>query len=159
MLSRIAIVVGAVLLVVAVVALTFVIGMRRKSRPVLDAVRRMNRALLNPRQMKSAGTPGAYASIVRHTGRRSGRPYETPVVATPIEGGFVIALPYGRRSDWLRNVLAAGSATIVHEGGEYRVGGPELLAMETAEEWFPEKDRRGHRMFGVDTALRVRSAA
>ena len=45
-----------------------------------NTVRRFNRAFGNPHQMKTAGTPGAYASVIRHVGRKTGRSYETPVV-------------------------------------------------------------------------------
>jgi hypothetical protein len=68
-------------------AIAFMLGMRARSRPLLDAVRRFNRAVSNPRQMQSAGTPGAYASVIRHTGRSSGRPYATPVGAVAAEDG------------------------------------------------------------------------
>ncbi len=159
MLAIIARVVAAVLIVGAVAGGTFIVGMRRGWRPVVDALRAVNRRVLNPRQMRSAGAPGAYASIVRHSGRRSGRAYETPVVAEATDDGFAVALPYGTRSDWVRNVLAAGRATILDEGSEHRVDRPRLVPMQEVEELFPEKDRRGHRMFGVDRALIVDRAA
>ena len=71
---------GVVLTVVAVVVLVLIalgavwfVGMRTKWRPVIDFQRRANRRVVNPRQMRTAGEPGAYAGIVRHVGRRSGR--------------------------------------------------------------------------------------
>ncbi|MGZ4612806.1 MAG: hypothetical protein ACXV1K_06490 [Kineosporiaceae bacterium] len=51
--------------------------------------------------MRTAGSPGAYASVVRHVGRTSGRRYETPVVPVATDGGFVVPLPYGPGTDWL----------------------------------------------------------
>jgi len=72
-------VVGALLLGLLTVVIVFVLRMRARSQRVLNAVRRVNRAIVNPRQMRSAGTPGAYASVIRHRGRTSGRPYETPL--------------------------------------------------------------------------------
>lgn len=143
-----------VFLVVVGLAVTFVVGMRTKSTAVLGAVRRMNKAVMNPRQMKTAGTPGAYASIVRHVGRASGREYETPVVAVPTEEGFVTALPYGTQSDWVKNVLAAGTAVIVDEGETFTVRDPELVPMDEVADHFPESDQRAHEMFLVDQALR-----
>ena len=68
---------------------------------------------MRPLAMKSSGTPGGNASVVRHVGRKTGRPFETPVKAVATDDGFVIALPYGRNTDWLKNVLASGSATIL----------------------------------------------
>lgn len=141
-------------LALAALAATFVLGMRRKSPAVLGAVRRMNKAVMNPAQLKTAGTPGAYASIVRHEGRRSGRSYETPVVAVATEEGFVTALPYGDAADWVRNVLASGRATVVHEGEVFEVAGPELVDMVEVAALFPPADQRAHEVFGVERALR-----
>jgi hypothetical protein len=56
MLRRTATVVGALVLALLTISIVFVLGMRTKSRPVLNAVRRVNRAFLNPRQMESAGS-------------------------------------------------------------------------------------------------------
>lgn len=142
----------------AAIAVVFLVGMRRKSPVVLGAVRRLNRAVINPQQMKSAGTPGAYAAIIRHTGRTSGRQYETPVGAVATVDGFVIGLPYGTQADWLQNVLASGSATIVHEGETHEVDRPEVLPIDTALTYFTESDTRTFRLFGVDHCLRVRHA-
>src|SRR5688572_30555725 len=125
MLGQIAIVVGLAVLGLAVVLALFVLGMRAKSGVALGAVRLISR-LFNPMQMRSAGTPGAFASIIRHRGRRSGRAYATPVGAVPIDDGFVITLPYGTRAHWVRNVLAAGAATLVSEGRSYEVDRVEV---------------------------------
>ena len=108
--------VGAKVVAVAAVATVFVVGMRTKSPAVVDRVRRFNRAVTNPRVLRSAGTPGASAAVVRHVGRISGRSYETPVGPFAVGDDFVIALPYGPGADWVRNVVASGSATLVHEG-------------------------------------------
>jgi deazaflavin-dependent oxidoreductase (nitroreductase family) len=147
-----------VVLGVATLGLVFLLGMRAKSPPVVDAVRRTNRRVFNPVQLRSAGQPGAYASVVRHVGRTSGRPYATPVGAVQTDDGFVIALPYGTRADWVRNVLAAGSATIVHEGRTYDVVGPRVVATSEVLRFFPESDRRGFRVLHIDDTLQVRLA-
>lgn len=96
--------------------------------------------------------------MVRHVGRASGRAYETPVSAVPTEDGFVIALPYGTNTDWLKNVLASGSATIVHEGNTFRVDRPEVVPASVATPLFSSTDQRTHRLFGVDECLLVRRA-
>ena len=131
-------------------------GMRSKSPAVLNAIRRFNRSVSNPRQMATAGSPGAYASVIRHVGRTSGQEYETPIGAIATEDGFVVALPYGASADWLKNLLASGSAMIVDEGSTYRVDRPEVVTMAKVIEDFPPKERRMVRMFGVDKSLRVR---
>jgi len=147
-----------IVVVGVVVGATFVVGMRTKSSTVQGAVRRMNKAFWNPRSMRTAGTPGAYASVVHHVGRRSGRPYRTPVVPVRVDGGFVIALPYGGRADWVQNVLDAGRATIDHEGERYELERPEIVSTDAVEDCFGASERRSHRAFKVDQCLRLRIA-
>ena len=149
---------GGLLVATVVTGIVFLAGMRAKSPPVLNTVRKMGRAT-KPLVLGSAGTPGAYASVVRHTGRTSGRTYETPVVAQATDDGFVIALPYGANTDWLKNVLASGSATIVDEGDAHEVDQPELADTATVGHLFPAQEQRTHRLFNVDDFLVVRRAA
>jgi hypothetical protein len=106
--------------------------------------------------MRTAGTPGAYAGIIRARGRVSGRLIETPVGIIAHEDGFLIALPYGTQAQWLRNVLAAGEAELVHEGATYAVDRPELIATATVAERFSASDQRLFRMLRVDDCLRLR---
>jgi len=147
---------GALFVGLAAIALVYVLGMRAKSRFVLGPLIRLQRAIINPKQMRSAGTPGAYASVIRHRGRTSGRPYETPVGVVAADDGFLIALVYGSRTNWLQNVLASGSATIVHEGQTYGVDQPEIVPMQAVVDRFPAGDQQGFRLLAVDQALRVR---
>jgi deazaflavin-dependent oxidoreductase (nitroreductase family) len=147
---------GAVLLGLLAVLVAFVVGMRARSPRLLNAVRRMNRAVVNPVQLRSAGTPGAHAAVIRHDGRTSGRPYQTPVGAVPTDDGFVIALVYGPHTDWLKNVLASGSATIVHEGRSHRVDQPEVIPLQAVAGYLSANDQRNLRLIGVDRCLRVR---
>jgi deazaflavin-dependent oxidoreductase (nitroreductase family) len=149
---------GAVALALAALSAVFLVGMRRKSPPVVDTVRRVNRAFFNPRQMASAGTPGAYAAVIRHRGRTSGTAYETPVGAVATDDGFVIGLVYGPRTDWLRNVLAAGGATVVHEGRTVEVDRPEVVPTASMAAAFGDKEFRNLRLFGVDQCLQVHRA-
>ena len=44
-----------------------------------------------------------------HVGRRTGRPYRTPIMLYVRGDRGVIALTYGDRTQWLKNVLAAGT--------------------------------------------------
>jgi hypothetical protein len=147
---------GALVVGLMAVALVFVWGMRSKSPLFLKPFIRIQRSMMNPLQMRSAGTPGAYAGIIRHRGRVSGRSYETPIGPVPVEGGFLIALPYGSRTNWLRNVLAVGAATIIFEGEAYAVERPEVVPMHLVRDRFSAGDRRSFRLLNVDRALRVR---
>jgi deazaflavin-dependent oxidoreductase (nitroreductase family) len=150
------IVVAALLLAVSAIAVVYVLGIRSKSSAVRHAARRFHHGVGNRLQMRSAGTRGAYASVIRHQGRTTGRTYETPVWAVPAGDGFVIAIVYGPGTDWLKNVLAAGEAAIVHHGDTYPVGQPEIVPMDSARAYFPATIARTQRLVGVDRCLRVR---
>jgi deazaflavin-dependent oxidoreductase (nitroreductase family) len=154
-----ALVVGGLILALAGCWVLFAVAMRTKFRPVLDQVRRMNRALANPDALRTAGRPGARASVVHHVGRRTGTPYRTPVVAAATRDGFVIALPYGLRADWAQNVLAAGATIVEHDGNSYRVDHPQVVPAAVAQPCFPRKERWEHRVYGVDEFLRLRHEA
>jgi deazaflavin-dependent oxidoreductase (nitroreductase family) len=156
MLTVILVTLGVLLIAVAIVLTVFAVGMRRKTPWVLNAVRLFARDLGNPRIMKKAGTPGAYASVIKHTGRRSGRSYATPVAAAVTDEGFAIATVYGTNTDWLKNVLADGRATIVHEGRTYPVDRPELVPLEEIEDAFERKELRTLHRYRVTTCLRLR---
>jgi deazaflavin-dependent oxidoreductase (nitroreductase family) len=154
---------GAILIVLAVLVLAllaiatlYVLGIRSQSSRVRTAARRFHHGVGNPLQLRSAGTPGTYASVIRHQGRRTGRTYQTPVWAVPTEDGFVIAIVYGSGTDWLKNVVASGAAAIVHHGETYPVDQPELVPMERARAYFPATLQGTHRLIRVQQCLRVR---
>lgn len=148
-------VLGVLALVVGAIGVVFVVGMRTKSPPLLDTVRRTNRAM-KPLALRSAGGPGSGTSVVRHIGRSTGREFETPVAVVTTDDGFAIALPYGANTDWLKNVLAGGTATILSDGATHEVHEPELLPMSAMASTFSPADRRVFRLFNVDQCLRVR---
>ena len=50
--------------------------------------------------------------ILTHVGRKSGKVYRTPVNVFRAPEGFLVALTYGRESEWVKNVVAAGGARL-----------------------------------------------
>jgi len=70
--------------------------------------------------------------LLKHTGRRSGRAYMTPLGAFPFGDGFALPLPYGADVDWCRNVIASGHAILKRQGREYDLERPELIPMNAA---------------------------
>jgi hypothetical protein len=56
-----------------------------------NALRLFTRAM-RPVALRSAGHEGSNTSVVRHVGRRSGRTYQTPVIAARHDDSFLIAL-------------------------------------------------------------------
>lgn len=143
---------------VAAAAAGLILGIRMKYPPVVGLVRRLARDSGNPRVLKTAGTVGGPASIIEHIGRTSGRAFRTPVTPTQTVDGFVIALPYGPGTDWVKNVLAAGSATLVHEGQTYGLEKPEVVPIAAAAAHFGSRERRLLRLFGVQECLRLHRA-
>jgi deazaflavin-dependent oxidoreductase (nitroreductase family) len=70
--------------------------------------------------------------VVRHVGRRSGRRYSTPVTVFRTDRThYAIPLVYGRDSDWVRNVLAAGHCELRLHGRDVPVTGARLRHDET----------------------------
>ena len=67
---------------------------------------------------------------IRHTGRRSGREYSTPVAVIATPDAYFIGLPWGRGTDWVRNVRAAGRCTIRLRGHEHDCTEPEFVDKE-----------------------------
>jgi deazaflavin-dependent oxidoreductase (nitroreductase family) len=65
--------------------------------------------------------------VVLHVGRRSGRPYRTPVNVFRTPGGYVLALVYGSGAEWVKNVLAAGGCEVVTRGRTVRLTSPRLF--------------------------------
>jgi deazaflavin-dependent oxidoreductase (nitroreductase family) len=126
--------------------------------PVRDAVRTFNKYLLNPAMLRLAGRRHWYAAVIRHTGRRSGRHYATPVVADRVADGFILPLPYGTHVDWLRNVLSAGQATITVDGQTYDVAEPEIIDAATAGPQLSTRRRRIFQRFGIEKFVKVQLA-
>src|SRR5215207_3518878 len=91
----------------------------------------------NPLTRRLAQSSHGPFSIVRHVGRRSGKQYETPIMAAPIEDGFVIELTYGPDVDWYKNVVAAGGCTVIWHGKEYVIDKLEPLDADTGRAAFP----------------------
>jgi deazaflavin-dependent oxidoreductase (nitroreductase family) len=59
-----------------------------------------------------AGSRGDLA-LIEHVGRKSGIVRRTPIHPMPTADGFRIIVPIGERSEWARNVLAAGHCRLV----------------------------------------------
>ena len=94
--------------------------------PLPRSLATFNRRYSNKLTRRFAGwLPGF--GIVIHTGRRSGRTYETPVNVFRTEGGFVFALTYGR-ADWVQNVMAAGSARLSTRRKLHVITNPTIVA-------------------------------
>ena len=94
----------------------------------------LNRRVTNRITRPLAGwLPGF--GVVEHAGRRSGRPYRTPVNVFRAGASYGIALTYGVESDWVQNVLAAGGCDLVTRGHRHRLTAPAIVHDESRG-WF-----------------------
>jgi hypothetical protein len=123
-----------------------------------DAIRHLNKWVLNPLVLTVAGRRHWYAAVLHHTGRRSGRGHATPVVAVPLGDGFVIPLPYGERVDWLRNLQAGGPASVTLHGVTREVGSPVVMDLG-AVEGLDAQHRGVWERFDIDRVVRVTACA
>lgn len=129
-----------------------------RTHSVRDAIRMFNKFVLNPAMMQLAGRKYWYASVIRHTGRNSGRQYATPVVAEKVPDGFILPLPYGKGVDWLRNVRSSGRATIQVRGQTYEVVEPEVIDAATAAPQLPARRRREFQRFRIANFVKLKLA-
>jgi deazaflavin-dependent oxidoreductase (nitroreductase family) len=65
--------------------------------------------------------------ILTHVGRKSGRLYRTPVNVFRAPEGFLIALTYGRDSEWVKNVLSAGGCQLETRRVLYQLSAPTVV--------------------------------
>jgi deazaflavin-dependent oxidoreductase (nitroreductase family) len=126
--------------------------------PVRNAVRTFNKYVLNPAMLQLAGRKHWYAAVIRHTGRRSGKEYATPVVADRVDDGFILPLPYGTAVDWLRNVVCAGRATVTAGGETFDVVEPEIIDASTAASQLSPRRRQAFQRFGIDSFVKLKLA-
>jgi deazaflavin-dependent oxidoreductase (nitroreductase family) len=102
-----------------------------------DRIRIFNKYVTNRVFRGFANRSRGPFAVIRHAGRRSGKPYETTIMVWHMGEGFVIALTYGPQVDWYRNIVAAGGGTLLWHGKVYTVGKPEPIDAKTALQAFP----------------------
>ena len=96
--------------------------------------------------------------IVEHVGRRSGTVRQTPInVFRRRSGDYVVALTYGADTNWVRNVLAAGSCRLRTRGRWVELGAPRRFRDRSrrAVPWFV---RPVLWLIGADWFLELRPA-
>lgn len=71
-------------------------------------------------------------AVVQHRGRKSGTAYEVPVAIIAAPRQLVICLPFGRRTNWAQNVIAAGGCDIRWKGAVHHVTEPRIVGRDVA---------------------------
>jgi deazaflavin-dependent oxidoreductase (nitroreductase family) len=92
--------------------------------------------------------------ILTHVGRKSGKLYRTPVNVFRAPEGFLIALTYGRESEWVRNVLAAGGCKLETRNVQYRLSEPAVVH-DPARRQFPLLVRTVLRIVGANDFMQL----
>jgi deazaflavin-dependent oxidoreductase (nitroreductase family) len=122
--------------------------------PLSHTIARTNRYWINP-VARTIGPRIPPFMLVHHTGRKSGREFTTPVWAFRRPGGFIIVLTYGPRTDWLRNLLAAGSCSATYANQTWRLTNPEVRHGDPNDQPLPWFVRAAVKAIGVDDFLYV----
>jgi deazaflavin-dependent oxidoreductase (nitroreductase family) len=129
----------------------------RSTRALPRGLARFNRRVANPiiRLVADRVPPLA---LIHHTGRSSGRHYRTPVIAFARNDALVISLIYGKGSDWVRNMSAAGGARVTRLGRSEAYVEPEIARGREAIGWVSPIVRFGVRLLDVDLIRMKRSS-
>jgi len=115
-----------------------------------DRIRYFNRDFLNRVMRVLPSLSFGPFALVRHIGRKSGKPYETPIMVSPEDGGFIIALTYGSKVDWYRNVLHAGQCGLRWHGQEFHIKRIQPLEPARGLQAFPAFERFALTRMGID---------
>jgi deazaflavin-dependent oxidoreductase (nitroreductase family) len=122
---------------------------RKQSFQLPDRIRIVNKYVTNRLFRVFVNLSLGPFALLRHIGRRSGKPYETVIWVWLLGEGFVIALTYGPKVDWYHNMLAAGGGEVLWHKRVYVVGKPEPIDLEAALPAFPAPFRPLFRTAGM----------
>lgn len=113
----------------------------------------INKRVFNPRAVAGGKWP-----VLTHVGRVSGATYRTPLDAHPVDGGYVFVLVYGSGSDWVRNILASGTARLRVDGSEIPLTAPRIVGREEAFRLLAADVPRPPRLLRITEFLRMDAA-
>lgn len=124
-------------------------GLARVTRALARATAPLSRPLAGHRHFP------LYA-LIRHRGRRSGRDYTVPVAVRVTADAFVIALPWGAETQWVRNVIAAGGCALRWRGEEHTAVDPTIIRGTEGSSAFNRLQQGLLRAAGVATFVHMR---
>ncbi|WP_067822618.1 nitroreductase family deazaflavin-dependent oxidoreductase [Nocardia inohanensis] len=125
--------------------------------PFPKALAKINRRVSNPVLGVFARVLPGFG-IVIHTGRKSGKPYRAPVAVFARDGGYRIALTYGRDVDWVKNIRAAGKFEFEHRGKTVTLTDP-VIGQDASVSWAPPPVRQFLKTLNVEYYVQARKAA
>lgn len=99
---------------------------------------------------------------IHHVGRSTGKPYVTSVGASVQGAAVLIPLTFGNRSDWTRNVRAAGQCSVRLNGTVYQAVAPQFLDAAQAAPLicraFDPVQRLAFRLLGIQQFMQLQLA-
>ncbi|MBU9765021.1 nitroreductase family deazaflavin-dependent oxidoreductase [Mycobacterium sp. TNTM28] len=90
-------------------------------------------------------------TVIKHRGRTSGTPYETIVTSYRKGNVFAVTLLHGK-TNWVKNVLAAGGADVHLFRDDIKITNPRVLPAGTDDPTLPRIPRNAARRMGVFVA-------
>ena len=125
-------------------------------RPPLAVIRPFTTRVFNPISRRFVRwLPGF--GILAYRGRKSGKAYRTPLNVFRHDADWVFALTYGSDVQWVKNVLAAGQATLEKGRKRIRLVEPELI-VDPERRLMPFPVRQVLGFMRVSEFLRMRPA-
>lgn len=79
--------------------------------------------------------------VLIHSGRKTHRQYETPVMVFRRGDRMIIALTYGRESQWVHNVVAARGCELETQNHRLRLSNPKLFHDERRQRQYRSEGR------------------
>lgn len=110
----------------------------------------INKRIFNPIEIRKGKRP-----VITHIGRTTGATFKTPVDALPVDDGYAFVLIYGSDSDWVKNVLTAGRATLRVDNEDVHLVRPRIETSEAAWARLPAPYKRPPGFLRVSELLRM----
>ena len=141
------------LIIVLAIAATGILMMRFRKR----SLAKFNIVVTNRITGLFAGwLPGL--GILTHVGRKSGKVYRTPINVFRAPNGFIIALTYSSKSEWVKNVIAGGGCELMTLGKNYHLSSPRIVH-DPSRQRFPIPVRLVLMLVGADEYIELSKSA
>src|SRR6195256_4919977 len=90
-------------------------------------------------------------ATIKHRGRKSGKPYET--IVSPYRKGNLLAISLGHgKTDWVKNMLAAGEADVHFKRRDVHLVNPRILPAGSGSAGLPFMAKVQSKRVGVFVA-------
>ncbi len=124
--------------------------------PLPYSVARFNKRVTN-RFLEPVARRARGFAVVRHSGRRTGSAYTTPVNLFELGPSSIVVLTYGPAADWAQNVLVGGGV-VEDRKGLRRIENAEVVDRSVAWPALPIVVRGALRVLRVRDFMRLELA-